>query len=180
MYTEEEILVLLKMKDRKAFNFLYDNYSTALFTIIHKVVNDYCTAQDVLQDVFVKIWARIDQYDNHKGRLYTWMMNIARNAAIDILRSKGEIMKHKICELDADNCRNTTEKTIDAIGIKGLVLKLRPECKTILEMIYFRGYTIKDVSLSLDLPEGTVKTRLREGINNLRGKYRAMPMVALC
>jgi RNA polymerase sigma factor (sigma-70 family) len=172
IYTEDEILLLLKKKDRKAFNFLYDNYSSALFTIINKIVDDYHTSQDVLQEVFVKIWSRIDQYDARKGRLFTWIMNIARNASIDVLRSKGEIMKHKVRSLESVDSKNVCEKEVDAIGVKGFVLKLRPECKIIVEMVYFRGCTIKDVSLSLNLPEGTVKTRLREGIINLRNKYK--------
>src|SRR5476649_2115117 len=89
-YNEEELVLLLKQQSREAFNYLYKQYSAVLYGVVNKVVYDEQTAQDVLQDVFVKIWTNIDQYDAKKGRIYTWMINIARNAAIDKLRSKGE------------------------------------------------------------------------------------------
>ena len=83
---ESELLELLRRQDRKAFNYLYDNYSDALYGVILKVVRTEETAQDLLQEIFVKIWKNIAQYDSSKGRLFTWMLNIARNTSIDYLR----------------------------------------------------------------------------------------------
>ncbi len=79
---------LLKSRDDKAFGYLYDNYSGSLFTIVSQIVNDMELANDVLQEVFINIWRKIETYDSSKGRLFTWMLNIARNASIDTLRSK--------------------------------------------------------------------------------------------
>ena len=79
---------LLKGKDNQAFSYLYDNYAGALYGVVKQIVTDAETGNDVLQEVFVSIWRKIDSYDETKGRLFTWMLNIARNAAIDKTRSK--------------------------------------------------------------------------------------------
>ncbi|RYZ25639.1 MAG: sigma-70 family RNA polymerase sigma factor, partial [Sphingobacteriales bacterium] len=84
---EKELVTLLKCQDRKAFSYLYDNYSGALLGVIVKVVGDGERARDLLQEVFVKIWKSVISYDDTKGTLYTWMFRVARNAAIDCLRS---------------------------------------------------------------------------------------------
>jgi len=87
-YTEAELVSLLKERQQPVFSYLYDNYSGALFSVINAIIPDKDTAGDVLQEVFVKIWKQSATYDATKGRLFTWMMNIARNASIDMLRSK--------------------------------------------------------------------------------------------
>jgi RNA polymerase sigma-70 factor (ECF subfamily) len=78
----------LKAKDEQSFSYLYDNYSGALYSIVLQILPDKELANDVLQEVFVNIWRKIDTYDNTKGRLFTWMLNVARNLAIDMVRSK--------------------------------------------------------------------------------------------
>jgi len=88
-YSEQELVALLNEQNNDAFNYLYDHYSGALFTIINQIVPDKDTSSDVLQEVFVNVWRKIGTYDETKGRLFTWMLNIARNAAIDKVRSKG-------------------------------------------------------------------------------------------
>ncbi|MGZ5254900.1 MAG: RNA polymerase sigma factor, partial [Flavitalea sp.] len=86
-YSEQELVSLLRNRDSRAFGYLYDNYSGALLGIINQIVDDIDLANDVLQDVFVNIWRKIESYDSGKGRLFTWMLNIARNASIDLIRS---------------------------------------------------------------------------------------------
>jgi RNA polymerase sigma factor (sigma-70 family) len=171
-YTEEELLLLLKEQSRQAFNYLYRQYSGALYGVIFKVVTDEQIAQDVLQDVFVKIWNNIATYDASRGRLYTWMVNIARNAAIDKLRSRGEIMRSKIHtgENIVSNLEQSikTEQSTDTIGLRRMVNELKPEYATILELAYFNGYTIEEISKTLNIPSGTVKTRMRSAIRQLR------------
>lgn len=88
-YSEQELVDLLQQRNEKAFSYLYDNYSVALLGIVNAIVTDKETANDVLQNVFINIWRKIESYDSSKGRLFTWMLNIARNAAIDEVRSKG-------------------------------------------------------------------------------------------
>jgi RNA polymerase sigma factor (sigma-70 family) len=168
-------VLLLKQKSREAFNYLYRQYAGALYGVINKVVYDEETAKDVLQEVFVKIWNNFDQYDGGKGRMYTWMLNIARNAAIDKLRSKGEIMKGKIRTGD-DVVNNMaphmkTEQATDVIGLRKMVDGLEPEYETIVSLAYFKGYTLDEISKSLSIPLGTVKTRMRRAIQKLRENF---------
>lgn len=174
-YTEEELVSLLKQQNRDAFNYLYRQYSAVLYGVINKVVFDEQIAQDVLQEVFVKIWTNIPQYNPEKGRIYTWMINIARNAAIDKLRSKGEIMKSKIQTGDDVvsnvSAERRTEQSTDTIGLKKIVSELKPEHQAIVDLAYFNGYTMDEISKTLVIPLGTVKTRMRQAINQLRQKF---------
>ncbi|MCD6013686.1 MAG: polymerase subunit sigma-70 [Flavipsychrobacter sp.] len=175
-YTEEELVYLLKQQSREAFNYLYKNYARVLYGVINKVVYDEQTAQDVLQEVFVKIWNNIGQYDKGKGRIYTWMINIARNAAIDKLRSKGEIMKGKIRtgEETVNNLAQgmKTEQVTDAIGLRKMVAGLKPEYETIVELAYYKGFTMDEISKTLEIPLGTVKTRMRSALQQLREVFK--------
>lgn len=171
-YTETELVAFLKQKDRAVFDYLYNNYSAAIFTVICKMVKDHHTSEDTLQDVFVKIWNKIDQYEASKGTLYTWMMNIAVNAAIDTLRSKGDTMKRK-CQsnniLYAIPAQQV--KRAETIGLAGLLLKLKPEHQTVMKMVYFEGYTTLEVANILDIPCSTIKTRVKRSLSLLRLCY---------
>lgn len=171
---EESLVALLKSGSRDGFNYLYKNYSGGLYGTIMKVVSDEATAQDVLQEAFVKIWHNIGHYDATKGRIYTWMLNICRNAAIDKLRSRGEIMKSKIQtgEHVVSNVSEgrKTEQNTDTIGLKSMVAGLRPEYASIVDLAYYQGYTLEEISRTLDVPLGTVKTRMRAAMQQLRQK----------
>ena len=175
-YSEAELVLLLKQKSNDAFNYLYKNYSGVLYSVINKVVFDEETANDVLQETFVKIWNNIDKYDAGKGRIYTWMINIARNAAIDILRSKGEIMKGKIqnSEDAVNDVRKgmKTELATDTIGLRKIVANLRPEYEIIVSLAYFKGYTLDEISKTLDVPLGTIKTRMRSAMQQLKEEFK--------
>jgi len=170
------MLLLLKEQSKEAFDQLYRQYSAVLYGVVLKVIGDEHTAQDVLQETFVKIWNNIGQYDAAKGRIYTWMMNIARNAAIDKLRSRGEIMKGKIQTGD-DVVNNVaqrgmrTEQVTDGIGLRKVVAGLRPEYEVIVDLAYFKGFTLDEISRTLNIPLGTVKTRMRAAMQQLREVY---------
>ncbi|MGN6566685.1 MAG: RNA polymerase sigma factor [Flavipsychrobacter sp.] len=175
IYSEQELVLLLKQKSRDAFNYLYGHYAATLYGVITKVIYDEQTAQDVLQEVFVKIWNNIDQFDPAKGRIYTWMINISRNAAIDKLRSKGEIMKGKIHTGD-DIVNNVqkgmkTEQATDTIGLRKMVGELKPEYQVIVDLAYFKGFTLDEISKKLEIPLGTVKTRMRHALKLLREHF---------
>ncbi|UOX32208.1 RNA polymerase sigma factor [Flavobacterium sediminilitoris] len=170
---EQELLVkeLLK-KDNYSFTLLYDNYSRSLYGVIYNLIKNKEESEDVLQEVFVKIWNNIDSYNETKGRLYTWMLNIARNTSIDKLRSKGYNNSQK--NLSADNFVYMLEDNskalnrIDAIGIKKFIKKLKPKCIQIIELLFFQGYTQQEASEELEIPLGTVKTNNRNCMNELR------------
>ncbi|MCU4188157.1 sigma-70 family RNA polymerase sigma factor [Flavobacterium sp. HXWNR29] len=170
--TQEELIPLLLKKDDRSFTLLYDNYSKSLYGVIFTLIKDREEAEDVLQEVFVKIWKNIDSYNESKGRLYTWMLNIARNTSIDKLRSKGFNNNQK--NLSADNFvhilddNSKTINQIDAIGIKEFIKKLKPKCIQIIDLLFFKGYTQQETSDELEIPLGTVKTQNRNCMNELR------------
>ena len=171
-YTESELVSLLKSRDRKAFSYLYDNYSSSLFTVIAQLVNDIEIANDVLQEVFINIWRKIDSYDPVKGRLFTWMLNIARNASIDTLRSRSYQNTRKNQSLQDNNEWTESGKpgsvNIDNIGLKRIVERLKKEHRVLIDLAYFKGYTHEEIAQIEDIPLGTVKTRIRNALMQLR------------
>ncbi len=171
-YIEEELVALLKNKDITAYNALYDNYSAALYGVITRIIPAEEIAEDILQEVFIKIWKSFESYDQSKGRLFTWMLNIARNSAIDYSRSKQSKIENKIQDIDNSvyelNRQRSNVMNTDSIGIKEQVVKLKEDYRILIDMIYFGGYTQEETAKALDIPVGTVKTRVRAAIKQLR------------
>ena len=174
--SEEELVSLLKSKDARAYSLLYDSYSGALFGVISKVVNAEEIAEDILQEVFIKIWKNIDFYDASKGRLFTWMLNIARNASIDYSRSKQSKIDGKLQHLENSryevNQSNVLQNNTDVIGIKEQVAKLKEDHRVLIDLLYFGGYTQEDAAKELNIPLGTVKTRVRAAIVKLKETFK--------
>ena len=172
--SEEQLIQSLRNKEKIAIETLYDKYSGSLFHVIQKIVLSQEIAEDVLQEVFVKIWHSFHSFDESKGRLYTWFVNIARNLAIDKIRSKDfkNTSKNQDVEdsVNLIDSANNTRFNPEILGLKDLIKELKPEHQTILELVYFKGYTHVEVSEELNIPLGTVKTRLRMSIIILR-KY---------
>lgn len=169
-YNETELVLLLRQRSQSAYGYLYENYSGALRSIIFNIVNDDELANDVLQEVFIKIWRQIDSYDSTKGRLFTWMLNISRNASIDTVRSKSFQNSKQNRELTEDVYRSggSSEINTDLMGLRKMVHTLKEEYKVLVELAYFQGYTQDEISKSLGIPLGTVKTRLRNALIQLR------------
>ena len=160
----------LKSRDDQAFSYLYDHYSGSLYSIILQIVKSPEIAGDVLQEVFINIWRKIESYDPLRGRLFTWMLNISRNASIDMLRSKGYINNQKNQEI-TDNVYGSdqmTQTNIDGIGLKKILEKLKPEQRVLIELAYLKGYTHEEIAQIEDIPLGTVKTRIRNALLQLR------------
>jgi RNA polymerase sigma-70 factor (ECF subfamily) len=160
----------LQAHDQAAFSYLYDHYSKALFTVIYAVVPQTEVAEDVLQEVFVKIWQNVRSYDSSKGRLYTWMLNIARNSAIDRTRSKDFNKQAKTTVLTENvyGDKDAVHSSINDIGLKKTLERLPEENRRLLELSYFQGYTQDEISKMLDIPLGTIKTRIRSTLLQLR------------
>lgn len=169
-YSEEDLVESLKQNDRAAFDYLYDHYSGALFNVICKVLRDNEKAEDVMQDAFLKIWKSIKSYDPAKGRLFTWMLNIARNSAIDAARSEGR--KPGMDDISENPDRTdqnaTYQPSPSTLDLKALVDTLRPERKILVDLVYFQGYTQEEASKELDIPLGTVKSRIRTALQDLK------------
>ncbi|WP_209332449.1 RNA polymerase sigma factor [Lunatimonas salinarum] len=171
---EQEIIAGLKARNRKTVEYLYAKYSRALFAVITRIISDKDLAEEVFHDAFIKITEKITQYDETKGRLYTWMANICRNTAIDKTRSKEFSEKHKTNTLDdfvyALESQTGTAEAVDGIGVRELMDTLNDECKFIVDCVYFKGYTHAEISEEFNIPLGTVKTRIRTAINALKKK----------
>ena len=168
-YEEHELVSLLRQKDNQAFSYLYDNYAGALYGVVKQIVTDAEGANDVLQEVFVNIWRKIDTYDASKGRLFTWMMNIARNAAIDKTRSKGHqqsLMQRDLIENDM--AHPVVRPGIDDYGLKKVLFKLKDEQRMLIDLSYYQGFTHEQIAKALNIPLGTVKTRIRSALTQLR------------
>ena len=174
-YSEHDLIGGLKDRDPSAFRYLYLNYRGALFTVIIQIIPDPETASDILQEVFVSVWKNIDKYDPQKGRLFTWLLNITRNAAINMTRSKN--YKNSLKNEDLDNSVYTTENkggqetNINRIGLRKIVDQLKQEQREVLDLAYYKGLTQEEVSRVLNIPLGTVKTRLRTAIKEMRKKF---------
>ena len=174
-YSEQELVALLNQQDNEAFNYLYDHYSGALFTIINQIVPDKDTASDVLQEVFVNIWKKMDSYDTAKGRLFTWMLNIARNAAIDKVRSKGyrdNQRNQPMAESESSGMAMSTNPIVNDVGLKKVLTTLNEEYRRLIDLSYFQGFTHEEIAKLMGIPLGTVKTRIRSAISQLRTLIR--------
>ena len=169
---EVELVRRLRAKDRTALEYLYDHYSAALYGAIFRIIQKEAIAEEVLQDVFLKIWDKFDNYDASKGKLFTWLLNIARNQAIDKTRSR-EISKDKktsdiqnvVSRIDNEDY---IEQRVDGIGVKDILKDLPKEQHFIVEHLYLKGYTQSELAEEFNIPLGTVKTRLRMAMQQLR------------
>lgn len=172
----DNLIARFKNRDMLAFERLYDMYAENICGVINTIVRNPERAQEICQDVFVKIWQHSDSYDASKGRFFTWILNIARNAAIDEVRSKSHKNQKKNLQVDyfvgivegSDNI----DGQVDAIGLQKLLKGLKKKCIQLIELLYFKGFTQKEASKELNIPLGTVKTRNRSCITQIRKKLK--------
>ena len=174
---EEKIIPLLQLQDKKAIKLLYDNYSSVLYGFILRIVCSPDIAQDVLQETFVKVWKNGSQYDATKGKLLTWLLNIARNTAIDVTRT-GDWKMSKRTD-DASYLEGFGEHSIkpEHIGLKELASRLNPKHQAMIDLVYFQGYTHQEIEKEFNIPLGTIKTRLRAAVLSLRKVFGDKPLL---
>lgn len=162
----------LKQQNNAAYRYLYLHYRGALFNNILQIIPDNEAAADVLQEVFLHIWKNIAKYDEEKGRLFTWMLKLTRNMAINHTRAKNFKVHNKNEDItnyvSVIEQKNNAYTGINHIGLRQQVHKLRPEYKDVLELCYFQGFKQDEIAELLKIPVGTVKTRLRSAIIELR------------
>lgn len=169
---QDGLILELQNGNQRAFERIYELYSESTYGIIYSIVHDEKVAEEILQDVFLKIWNNASSYNSDKGRFFTWVLNIARNASIDQIRSKSHKNSQK--NLTTDNFVDILESgsnfsaKADAIGVKKYIDILKPVCKKLIDLLFFKGFTQKETAEELDMPLGTVKTKNRACINKLR------------
>lgn len=168
-----QLIELLKAKSEEGFSLLYNRYSGALFGLICKIVGNKEAGEELLQDVFVKVWHNIDKYAPEKGTLFTWLLNVARNTCIDYLRSKQhKINKQTDPHKEYDNAAaGFVHYNAENTELRGIARRLDVKYRQIIDMVYFWGYSQEEVSKMLNMPLGTVKTRCRNGLQELRAIY---------
>lgn len=180
---EEKIIHLIQRKDKAFVSLVYDRYADNLYGVIKTMVGDEAAAQDVLQESFLKIWRKADQYDPKKARLFTWLLTICRNTAIDRLRVMQKRAGREI-QIDDPVVNNMGISGFNPqhIGIKDLLKGLDLNQQEVFEALFFKGMTQKEASEALEIPLGTVKTRLKIGLRELRkvfGEDAALILLAI-
>lgn len=161
-------------QDNSCIPVLYDHYGSALYGVIYRMVNNQEIASELLQDTFVKIWQKGNQYDSDKGRLYTWMMKIAKNGALNHLSSKSHQQSKKIQSDDNLVYLHDTrglDKKIESLDVVESLDKLDQKYKSIMKLIYLNGYTQQEISDEFDIPLGTVKSRVKIALRELKKIY---------
>ena len=172
MKDQSQLILQFQQKDVKAYEKLYNLYCDSISGVVYNIVKNNDVAQEITQDVFIKAWNKADTYSASKGRFFTWLLNIARNAAIDYTRSKK--FKQSKQNLNADffvdilESSSSLDSETNTIGLKEFVTKLGEKCKSVIELLYFKGFTQKEASEELNIPLGTIKTRNRSCIGELR------------
>lgn len=168
---EKEIVSLLQVQDSKGLVLLYEHYSPALYHVVLRIVRREEVAQEVLQDVFVKIWKQSNSYDVGRGRLFTWMSRIAKNAAIDKTRSKNFKATNRTDSIDnfvGDSVDFSNNINIKDSGLRKVVSELDDKYHEIIDYLYFKDFTQSETSKALGIPLGTVKSRSRLALKALR------------
>ncbi len=169
----EELVALLRARDQRGLSYLYDHYAPALMGIIIRILSKPKLGEEVLQQTLLKVWDKIETYDESKSTLFTWMSQIARNSAIDQRRLK-RFEHSKITDSLDLNVHNTKESNTDTakIDVEKLLKGLDEKYRTVLDCIYLQGYSHSEASEELNLPIGTVKTRLRKALIKLREELK--------
>jgi RNA polymerase sigma-70 factor (ECF subfamily) len=169
---EKHIVELLQERNEKAISLLYEHYGETLFGVAYKVVKDHDLAQDIVQESFVKIWKKSDSYDSSKAKLFTWLFRITRNTAIDKLRSVNTKTDKEIQMDVSDVYRIGVESTRpELMDVREHLDKLESKYQIVLDALFFQGMTQQEASDELEIPLGTIKSRLKIGLRELKKIY---------
>ena len=175
---DERLVNALETRDTRALESLYDRYGDYVYSVCLRMVGDVQLAEDLTQEVFLRLWRRPDLYDGRRGRFVTWLLSVARNRSIDERRSRGRRFRHEAPPSLASEemlASASTEETGDAavlsderVVIQRALALLPPEQRLAIQLAYFGGYTQQEIARGLQQPLGTVKTRIRLGLQKLR------------
>ncbi len=171
----KDTILLQKMttKDISAFDEIYERFSQIVYNLSYKVLNNRNDAEEVVQEVFVQIWNKASTYENKRGAVSTWIINITRSRAIDKLRSLKNIkntsyVDNEILDLIAPKNIFIEDANEKKDIINNALQKIPREQRDVINTVYFHGTTHIEAAELLNVPVGTVKTRLRLGILKLR------------
>ncbi|MEL6671414.1 MAG: sigma-70 family RNA polymerase sigma factor [Bacteroidota bacterium] len=169
---EAEIIRLLQAQDEGAIKLIFQHYRPALVGIIFKVLGDEELAEDVWQESLVKMWRFGPNFDPKKGRLFTWLLNICRNTALDKRRKKSFQVKKENIQTSLERVNIAEEEGEEmssaSLDTEKLVAQLEPKIRELIDLIYFEGYTQQEAADHLQIPLGTVKSRVRKGLQMMK------------
>ena len=172
---DRELIKRLKARDPDAMNELYDRFGKIGLAIIFRIVHDHAIAEDLLQETFLKVWNRVAGFDEERGAIGPWILTIARNRAIDYLRSAGARFAHGDVGLERLErpylFADLEEQYADRERIRQIKVafsKLNDNQRRVLEMAYFEGLTQTEMADRLQQPLGTIKTWVRSALQILR------------
>ena len=177
--TEKELVARLQAKDSAALSILYKDYSATLYDVILPIVKCKETAEDALQETFIKAWTSSASYNRAKGRLIVWLLKIAHNEAADMVGTPHYRMSQEMGQ-NRSSLKHTAHYSFNPehIGVKDLTDALKPKQKAVVDMIYFGGYSQSEVARELRIPLSTVKTRSRSAMQTLRRLFA--PQARVC
>ncbi len=161
-------------QDREAFGQLYDRFSTLVFTLAMRMLKARSDAEDLLQEVFVQVWRQAQSYSAERGSPEAWIVNIARSRAIDKIRSIRRRERSLVLTDDpsraesSDNVESSAAESETRLAMNSALANLPEAQRKVLELAYFAGLTQTEIATRLAEPLGTVKTRMRSGIQRLR------------
>ena len=168
----------LSRQDVAAFEALYDRYGNLVYSVSLRIVGDVLAAEEVVQDVFLRVWRKPGQYDSARGRLLTWLLSVARNRAIDEQRSRGRRQRLEAGSSPLDGEGPPGDERDDPAlaalladersAVRNALVGLPPEQRSAIELAYFGGLTQQEIARALGEPLGTVKTRIRLGMQKMR------------
>jgi RNA polymerase sigma-70 factor, ECF subfamily len=175
---DEELMPLVGDRDPDAFEVLYDRHGGAAYSLAYRIVGDRAAAEEVTQEAFISVWRSGARFDSARGSVRSWLLSVVRNRAIDFLRSRaGRAPKLDFDDDSALEQRPAEERTEEealrretATELRGALGKLPGEQSKVIELAYFGGFSHSEIARILGLPMGTVKGRMRLGLEKIRGE----------
>ncbi len=170
MQDDLELIKRLQNQDSNALSAIYDRYSGALYGVILRMCKNEEWAQDLLQETFLKIWQKSNQYDSEKGKFYTWSYRIAKNLTLNALRNPSKLIQNEDLSVYSD--KELDEPEQDILELNGSLKKLEPHHQRALELVYFNGLTHREAHKEMDVPLGTFKSYIKQALKKLRETYQ--------
>ena len=180
---EAELIVRLRAREEAALGELYDHYGKTAYSVILRVVRRPETAEDLVQETFLRVWTRIGTYNVQRGTLYTWILTIARHLAIDYTRTALGQGREQAADLDViervlfADPESAVRQSVNSRLVVAALEKLDPRYRQLVELAYFDGMSHSELAEKLQLPLGTVKTWLRAALQQLRQDLAGSPAV---
>ncbi|HXK32396.1 MAG TPA: sigma-70 family RNA polymerase sigma factor [Dehalococcoidia bacterium] len=177
---DDELMDGIARRDLRAFETLHGRYGDLVYSVALRVVGDPHVAEDVTQDVFLRVWRRPDHFDLRRGKFVTWLLSVTRNRSIDERRSQARRLRHSVLPPtteEEDILPSADERDDPALAsvlaeerraVRDALDLLPPEQKLAIQLAYFGGLTQQEIATRLGQPLGTVKTRIRLGMRKMR------------